>query len=56
MQYWQFCVGLNQGASDRKGAFDWGQVTGVNDLSPAWRNGRPSDYSDRRAALLLMSL
>jgi len=28
MQYWQFSVGLNQGAGDREGAFDWGQVTG----------------------------
>jgi len=26
--YWQFNVGFNQGASDREGAFDWGQVAG----------------------------
>jgi len=53
-------VGLNQGATDREGAFDWGQLTGdtwvgVNGLSLAWHNGRASDYSDR-AALILMSL
>ena len=41
------CVSLNQGRSDREGAFDWGQmtgtltVTGVNGLPSAWcRLGR----------------
>jgi len=55
-RYWQFSVR----ASDRQGAFDWGQAvgdgapfTGVNDLPSAWRDGRVSDYSDRAAPLLM---
>ena len=40
------------------GKFDWGHLTGINDLSSASGNGidyRVSDCSNR-AALLLMSL
>jgi len=53
--------GLNQGASDREGAFDWRRVTGtldragVNDLPSAWHDGRASDYRDL-AALSPVSL
>jgi len=40
---------LNQGASEREGAFDWEQVTtwghfiGVNGIRSAWRNVRASE-------------
>ena len=66
-QIWICTIGslvwaLTKGASDRKGAFDWGEVTGyiepgVNDLPLAWRNSKASDYSEPRASsTLLMSV
>jgi len=44
------CVSLNQGRSDREGAFDWGQmtgtltVTGVNGLAALFYS--PVDFTD----------